>query len=71
MLENHPLPGALEETSAAFVGHYNHRRYQARLGSLTPAGVYFGRAESILGQRKEIKAKTIGTRRLLHGQTAA
>jgi hypothetical protein len=41
------------------------------LGNLTPADVYFGRAESILRQRKKIKAKTIETRRLLHRQTAA
>jgi transposase InsO family protein len=71
LLENYYLPGALEEAIAAFVEHYNHQRYHESLGNLTPADVYFGRAESILKQRKEIKAKTIATRRLLHRQTAA
>ena len=71
LLENYYLSGALEEAIAAFVEHYNHQRYHESLGNLTPADVYFGRAESILRQRKEIKAKTIEGRRLLHRQTAA
>ena len=71
LLENYYLPGALEEAIAAFVEHYNHQRYHQSLGNLTPADVYFGRAENILRQRKEIKAKTIETRRLLHRQRAA
>ena len=65
------VPGALEEAIAAFVEHYNHQRYHESLGNLTPADVYFGRAETILSQRKEIKAKTIEKRRLLHRQAAA
>ena len=71
LLENYYLPGALEEAIAAFVEHYNHQRYHESLGNLTPADVYFGRAETILSQRKEIKAKTIEMRRLLHRQPAA
>jgi putative transposase len=71
LLENYYLPGALEEAIAAFVEHYNHQRYHESLGNLTPADVYFARAESILSQRKEIKAKTIETHRLLHRKTAA
>jgi transposase InsO family protein len=43
--------------------HYNHQRHHESLGNLTPADVYFGRAEAIIRQRKEIKAKTIETRR--------
>ena len=65
------MPDALEEAIAAFVAHYIHQRYVESLGNLTPAGVYFGRGETILRQRKEIKAKTIDTRRSLHRQTAA
>lgn len=41
------------------------------LGNLAPADVYLGRAEAILKTRKEIKAKTIAKRRLLHRQNAA
>jgi transposase InsO family protein len=71
LLENYYLPGALEEAIAGFIEHYNHQRYHESLGNLTPADVYFGRAETILKKRKEIKAKTIEKRRLLHRQTAA
>lgn len=56
---------------AAFIEHYNHRRYHERLGNLTPAVVCLGRAKTILERRKEIKAKTIAKCRVLHGQTAA
>ena len=71
LLENYYLPGALEEAIAAFIEHYNHQRYHESLSNLTPADVYFGRAETILSQRKEIKARTIEKRRLLHRQPAA
>ena len=71
LLENYYLPGALEEAVAAFIEHYNHHRYHESLGNLTPADVYLGKAETILERRKEIKAKTIAKRRLLHRQTAA
>lgn len=56
---------------AAFIEHYNHHRYHESLGNLTTADVYLGKAETILERRKEIKAKTIAKRRLLHRQTAA
>lgn len=58
LLENHYLPGALEEAITAFVEHCNHQRYHESLGNLTPVDVYFGRAETILSQRKEIKVRT-------------
>ncbi len=71
LLENYYLPGALEQAIGDFIDHYNQHRYHESLGNLTPADVYFGRADSILRRRKEIKRKTIEKRRLLHRQTAA
>ncbi len=41
-----------------------------RLGNLTYADVYFGRAETILRRSKKIKKQTIQKRRLLHQQNA-
>ena len=43
LLENYFLPGDLAAQVAAFVEHYNHRRYHENLDNLTPADVYFGR----------------------------
>jgi len=71
LLENYYLPGALEQAIGEFIEHYNHERYHESLGNLTPADVYFGRAETILRKRKEIKEQTIRKRRLLHRQSAA
>lgn len=71
LLENYYLPGALEQAIGDFIEHYNQHRDHESLGNLTPADVYFGRADSILRRRKEIKRKTIEKRRLLHRQTAA
>ena len=66
LLENYYLPGALEQAIGDFIDHYNHHRYHESLGNLAPADVYLCRAEAILKTRKEIKAKTIEKRRLLH-----
>jgi transposase InsO family protein len=41
-------PGDLERQIDAFVEHYNHVRYHESINNLTPADVYFGRAETIL-----------------------
>lgn len=71
MLDNYYLPGDLERAVAAFVEHYNHRRYHESLDNLTPADVYFGRAERILAKRREIKRRTIAERRRLHFDKAA
>jgi transposase InsO family protein len=71
LLENYFLPGDLDGQIAAFVEHYNHRRYHESLGNLTPADVYFGRGKTILLQRERIKRKTIEQRRLLHRRDAA
>jgi transposase InsO family protein len=66
LLDNYYLPGDLERAVAAFVEHYNHRRYHESLDNLTPADVYFGRGETILNTRQQIKRKTIDARRKLH-----
>ena len=51
LLENYYLPGDLERQIGAFVEHYNHVRYHESIDNLTPADVYFGRAETILVER--------------------
>ncbi len=56
---------------AATVEHYNHRRFHASLGNLTPADVYKGRGPAILLQRERTKRDTIKQRRLLHRKPAA
>jgi len=60
------LPGDLERQIEAFVEHYNHARYHESIDNLTPADVYFGRAETILAERERIKRATIANRRLQH-----
>ena len=71
LLEHYYLPGDLERQVAAFVGHYNHARYHESLDNLTPADVYFGRAEAVLLERERIKRQTIANRRLQHQLHAA
>jgi transposase InsO family protein len=71
LLENYFLPGDLERQIAAFIEHYNHRRYHESLGNVIPADAYFGRAAAILQQRERIKRKTIEHRRLLNRKRAA
>lgn len=71
LLENYYLPGQLEQRLAEFVDYYNLRRYHESLDNLTPADVYFGRAQAILTRREDIKLKTIELRRRLHLQSVA
>ena len=71
LLENYYLPGDLERQIEAFVEHYNHVRYHESLNNLTPANVYFDRAEIILAERERIKRTTIANRRLQHQLQAA
>lgn len=65
------LPGDLERQIEAFVDYYNNRRYHESLNNVTPADVYFGRAETILKEREKIKKLTIKKRRLQHQKAAA
>jgi len=71
LLENYFLPGDLEKQIEAFVDHYNHQRYHESLKNLTPADVYFGRGQSILLKRENIKKRTIAKRRLHYLRHAA
>ncbi len=71
LLENYYLPGQLEQRLAEFVDYYNLRRYHENLNNLTPADVYFGRGQTILTRRENIKLKTIELRRRLHHASAA
>ena len=71
LLENYFFQEDLEAQIAAFVEHYNHRRYHESLDNLTPADVYFGRGQTILLERERIKRDTIKQRRLNHQAKAA
>ena len=71
LLEHYYLPGELEAQIRAFIEHYNHHRYHESLNNVTPADVYFGRAQAVIEQRKRIKRKTIDNRRLQSCKIAA
>ena len=71
LLENYFLPGDLERQIESFVEHYNHERYHESLNNVTPADVYFGRAQAILNRRERIKEKTIEHRRLQYRKAVA
>ena len=71
LLEHYYLPGDLERQIEAFVQHYNNHRYHESLNNVTPADVYFGRAETILREREKIKKLTIQKRRLQHQKAVA
>ena len=47
LLDNYYLPGDLERQVGAFVEHYKHHRYHESIDNLTPADVYFGRAQTM------------------------
>ena len=51
---------AIERQIDAFVEHYNHVRYHESINNLTPADVYFGRAETILTEREPSTSSAYG-----------
>jgi putative transposase len=62
------FPWELEQTIEDFVVCYNNERYHESLDNLTPADVYFGRAEEVKTRREHIKQTTLEKRRQQHRQ---
>jgi hypothetical protein len=58
----------LEHVIEGFVTYFNNERYHESLDNLTPADVYFGRAEEVKRRREEIKQATLEQRRRSHQQ---
>ena len=57
------MPSELKEAIKAFIEYYNYRRYHEGLGNVTPYDVYTGRNLEIIQKRKEVKSRTLRTRR--------
>lgn len=58
LLTVHASPEAFDQALEAFRRWYNYEHYHEGIGNLHPADVYYGRAEAILQQRKQIKEQT-------------
>ena len=71
LLEHYYMPSELESRIGEFINHYNQRRYHESLNNLTPEDVWLGRGETILEQRRRIKAKTMTLRKQLYWQQKA
>lgn len=71
LLEHYYLPSELKSRIEEFINHYNTRRYHESLNNLTPEDVWLGRGNSILEQRRKIKAKTLRLRKELYWQQKA
>lgn len=65
------FPWELKQAIDAFVHYYNYQRYHESLDNLTPADVYFGRAEEVKSRREETKERTLRARRRQYFQLSA
>ena len=61
-------PEELKNAISAFIEWYNARRYHEGIGNVTPDDVYYGRKDSILKHRSELKQKTLLERRKFNGK---
>lgn len=52
-------PEEFEKVLEEFVNRYNNERYHESLKNLTPADVYFIRADEVLKIRQQIKSETL------------
>jgi len=66
LLNNYYLPSELQEHLQRFISYYNHERYHESINNLTPADVFYGRGDEILGQRQMIKRNTLAQRKQMH-----
>ena len=58
------VPRELEDAIRKFVEFYNHRMYHKALKDITPADMFAGKRDEILGRRRGAKERTIVRRKL-------
>ncbi|MBA3755681.1 MAG: transposase [Nitrosomonas sp.] len=66
LLENYYFRGELKDRIRQFIDYYIHKRHHESLNNLTPTDVFYGRGQSILDERKNIKCRTLAMRRQMY-----